>query len=356
MKKHLGISFFFGLILIVFCPLSVVSGQGYRPAQERNAYDYFDRVGDKSYYQQQKIDFMKDEMNDYSRRLHSLQEKFNQKFFGLGNKSDFQDPFSEKKIPVTELSNNVQIQEEKVIERHSSPRPLPNYSRSNDSQKLAFEVGVSPVEDSPETFSSDIEVEQESTELDTSFDNTEHSHNGPYFIIRPGITFPYRDQTTHYGANESRHREYEPGLSLTFSGGYHWGGLKLGGGFLYRENKHDRSQSYEVLGGNNYDFISGSKSSTFGGFIELGYDLELAQHFNFYSSLSLGYGVSIVEDYSVALDPNDRTRIDPTFLASLGLGFAFVPTESLSFQLGYRFLYEDEVPAHALELGLNGNF
>ena len=356
MKKDLGISLSFGLLLIVFCPLSVMNGQGYRPAQERNAYDYFDRVGDKSYYQQQKIDFMKDEMNDYSRRLHSLQEKFNQKFFGLGNKSDFQDPFSENKNLSNELSNDVHIQDDVVFERQSTPRALPNYSRSNDSQKLAFEVGVSPVEDSPETFSSEIEVEQESTEFDISFDNTEHSHNGPYFIIRPGITFPYRDQTTHYGANKSRHREYEPGLSLTFSGGYHWGGLKLGGGFLYRENKHDRSRSYEVLGGNNYNFISGSKSSTFGGFIELGYDLELAEYFNFYSSLSLGYGVSIVEDYSVALDPNDRTRIDPTFLGSLGLGFAFVPTESLSFQLGYRFLYEDEVPVHALELGLNGNF
>ena len=44
---------FLGLLLIVSCPLSVVDGQGYRPAQERNAYDYFDRVGDKSYYQQQ---------------------------------------------------------------------------------------------------------------------------------------------------------------------------------------------------------------------------------------------------------------------------------------------------------------
>ena len=85
MKKHLEYLSLFGLLLIVFCPLSVVNGQGYRPAQERNAYDYFDRVGDKSYYQQQKIDFMKDEMNDYSRRLHSLQEKFNQKFFGSGS-------------------------------------------------------------------------------------------------------------------------------------------------------------------------------------------------------------------------------------------------------------------------------
>ena len=71
----------------------MVNGQGYRPAQERNAYDYFDRIGDKSYYQQQKIDFMKDEMNDYSRRLHSLQEKFNQKFFGSGSGDGFKSLF-----------------------------------------------------------------------------------------------------------------------------------------------------------------------------------------------------------------------------------------------------------------------
>ena len=351
MKKHLGISFSFGLLLIVFCPLSLVNGQGYRPAQERNAYDYFDRVGDKSYYQQQKIDFMKDEMNDYSRRLHSLQEKFNQKFFGSGSGDGFKSPFS-KQSNVSPPQNNFP-EPEKEDSKQTSPRYLKN------SQKLAFEVNqgeATPV----------VEDEQpkqvREANQDASLPVTRHKQAmGGYLVLRPGITLPYDDKTSHFPGGKSKHREYKPGPIVSLSGGYKWGGLMLGGGVLYKENRYDLGDSYEEVGGIRYSFDSGSKSKTVAGFVEVGYEHWLHQRVKFISNLNVGYGVSLVEDFSSSSSmpgggSHCRERIDPTFYGSLGLGFGFAASEYFAFQLGYRYLYEDEVPAHAFEIGLVGNF
>ena len=93
------------------------------------------------------------------------------------------------------------------------------------------------------------------------------------------------------------------------------------------------------------------------GFLEVGYTHAFTPWFGLYSSLGLGYGVSVVEDYAPLLSSGqDRTRLDPFFYASGGLGAVFTPTDHLALSLGYRYHHEREVPAHALELGLEGKF
>ncbi len=347
------------------------SGQNYSPAQERDAYDYFDRVGDKSFYQQQKIEFMKDEMNDYSRRLHSLQEKFNQRFFGIGSGQDYQNPFAPGEVrPPSEPKIEEQI-EDPAPPSGNYRRPLPSYSKSNDSQKLAFEVNSPAPTNAPTNNDIDRDLSPGTSGIDSSLSSAENKildqaplarkkNTGTYLILRPGVTFPYREKSSHFAGNKSKYREYDPGFSLTLSGGYQWKGFSFGGGGLYRKNKHDHKHSYEKAGGVEHDFVSGSASSTFAGFLELGYDHRFNEWFKFYSNINLGYGVSVVEDYSaspVVTPPGtDRTRIDTTFIGSVGLGVGFHPNDHLAFLLGYRFLYEDEVPAHALEIGINGLF
>ena len=350
MKKHLEIFLSFGLLLIVFCPLSLVNGQGYRPAQERNAYDYFDRVGDKSYYQQQKIDFMKDEMNDYSRRLHSLQEKFNQKFFGSESGDGFKSPFSKQS---SESPSQKSFQEpEKEEPKQTSPRYLKN------SQKLAFEVNLG--EATPVVVDEQPNQVREANQDASPPVSRQTQGVGGYLVLRPGITLPYDDKTSHFPGGKSKHREYKPGPMVSLSGGYKWGGLMLGAGALYKENKYDLGDSYEEVGGTRYSFNSGSKSKTVAGFVEVGYEHWLDQRVKFISNLNVGYGVSLVEDYSSASTfggvSYNRERIDPTFYGSLGFGVGFAASEYFALQLGYRYLYEDEVPAHAFEIGLAGNF
>ena len=59
----------------------------------RKVQDYFQDVESKSYYQQERIRSMKGEMNEYSERLHDLQEKFHNIFYGKSTDELHQDPF-----------------------------------------------------------------------------------------------------------------------------------------------------------------------------------------------------------------------------------------------------------------------
>lgn len=340
-------------------------GQSYIPAKERSAYDYFDRVGDKSYYQQQKIEFMKDEMNDYSRRLHSLQEKFNQRFFGLGSGGGHQNPFAQGEAQPT-LAPRIEAEiAEPISPSGRAKSPLPSYSQVDDYQKLAFEVNapVASTENLTQGFSPEITDLGSPTSLekdvieDQSFP-IRPKNTGSYLILRPGVTLPYRPKTSHFPGNKSKHREYDPGFILSLSGGYQWNGFSFGGGGLYRKNKHDRKRSYEESGGIKYDFIKESASTTLAAFLEFGYEHKFNDWLKFYSNINLGYGVSVVEDYSDQGIPawTNRKRIDTTFITGGAAGIGFHGNENIAFLLGYRFLYEDEVPAHALEIGINGLF
>jgi len=79
--------------------------------------------------------------------------------------------------------------------------------------------------------------------------------------------------------------------------------------------------------------------------------------FGVYGTVSLGYGVSKIEDFAPAISGGqDRTRLDPFFYASGGFGLSWTPSEHFAASLGYRYLHEGEVPAHAIELGLEGKF
>jgi len=365
MKASFVAAYKFFLITSFVWFLGHAFGQSYIPAKERSAYDYFDRVGDKSFYQQQKIELMKDEMNDYSRRLHSLQEKFNHRFFGLGSGGGHQNPFAQGEAQPTFVPKIEAEIVEPNLPSSRAKRSLPPYSQSNDSQKLAFEVNAPAT--SPDNLTQDFSPE--TTDLGSSpvVENDviedqafpiRPKNTGSYLILRPGVTFPYRAKTSHFPGNKSKHREYDPGFILSLSGGYQWDGFSFGGGGLYRRNKHDRKHSYEESGGVKYNFISESTSSTLAAFLEFGYEHRFNDWFKFYSNINLGYGVSVVEDYSDQGIPawTNRKRIDTTFITGAAAGIGFHGNENLAFLLGYRFLYEDEVPAHALEIGINGLF
>ena len=71
--------------------------------------------------------------------------------------------------------------------------------------------------------------------------------------------------------------------------------------------------------------------------------------FDFLVSLGLGYGVTVIED---SLSGN--ARYDPTFLLTPGVGGRWNFSTNYAFEFGYRYVREDEVPAHAFELGLSG--
>jgi len=334
----------------------------------RKVQDYFQDVESKSYYQQERIRSMKGEMNEYSERLHSLQDKFQQIFYGRSADELHQSPFGEKeKISYPKRKYREPMPEVESI----VPTKKPASSFQSRSNQLAFRVEqpksppaeakepISLPESPNSTFEDDPIVYSEEPILDQPviYESETDSESGGYFILRPGVVFPYEKKTTHRTSSAVKHRKYDPGLMVSLSGGYRWNGWTLGGGMLYRQNKYD-SESFETVDGvNNESFADGSKSMSIAGFIEGGYTHSFNHLFGIYGNIGLGYGVSVVEDFAPDLSAGaDRTRLDPFFLATLGLGAIWTPIDNFALSLGYRYLYEDEVPAHAIEVGIEGRF
>ena len=323
----------------------------------RKVQDYFQDVESKSYYQQERIRSMKGEMNEYSERLHTLQEKFHKIFYGRSTDELHQSPFGDREkisYPKRKYRDPIPLDDVESIVR----RPTNRTETNPPSNQLAFTVEDStpsvaleePVE-KPVESSLDRSAEPENIQFSSSV-----SSFGGYLILRPGVAIPYKDQTTHNGPAKTKHREYKTGMAISLAGGYRWKGWKFGGGVLYRENEHD-SGSYERNGANPQLFAGGSQSTSIAGFLETGYTHSFNPWFGIYGTVSLGYGVSRIEDFAPALHPGDnRTRLDPFFFASGGLGLSWTPSQYFAGSLGYRYLHEKEVPAHAIELGLEGNF
>ena len=353
---------------ILLCSLCMA--QSPNALSARKVQDYFQDVESKSYYQQERIRSMKGEMNEYSERLHGLQEKFHKIFYGRTTDELHESPFGDREkisYPKRRYRDPVPIEEVESIVR----RPDRFQESPNSSNQLAFSVQDStpsvtvaePVEsvDSSKSLGFDepgtTSFAKEGPEEDDPVEFSRSSNFGGYFILRPGVAIPYKDQTTHNGPNKTKHREYKTGMSLSLSGGFRWQGWKFGGGVLYRENEHD-SGSYEKNAVSpEHPFAGGSQSSTIAGFLETGYMYSFNPWFGVYGTVSLGYGVSKIEDFAPAISGGqDRTRLDPFFYASGGFGLSWTPSEYFAASLGYRYLHEREVPAHAIELGLEGKF
>ena len=326
----------------------------------RNVQDYFQDVESKSYYQQERIRSMKGEMNEYSERLHGLQEKFHKIFYGSSTSELHHSPFGNKEkisYPTRKYREPIPLDEVETIVRRPTRKSAPKKSSNQlaftvDQPNPVIEEEVRLAEQPPSPFRK-VEQRESPTEPTVS---TLGKNMGGYLILRPGVAIPYKGKKSHNGPSRVKHREYDPGLSLSFAGGYRWGGWKIGAGLLYRKHEHD-SDSYEQVGLDKYPFAGGSDAMSIAGYLDTGYTHTINPWFGLYGSLGLGYGVTAVEDFAPLLSGGaDRTRLDPFFFASLGVGATLTPNEFLALSIGYRYLHEREVPAHAVELGIEGRF
>jgi len=316
----------------------------------RKVQDYFKDVESKSYYQQERIRSTKLEMNEYSKRLHSLQERFNHIFYGKPRENSHENPFEREpkasypKTKFPERRNKVSIESQ----------PDRSVKFLEDSNQLAFTVdqGKSkPSRASSEKVSSSSVSKSLTSIPPRSFSAKESRFKG-YFILRPGFTIPLRSKTTTYSnyPGKSKHREYKNGFSLLLSGGFKFSnGFKIGGGAFHRRTKHDSGKSFQEWPYTKIYYPNGSESISWGGFAEFGYEHALNEFFNLYSDFGVGYGVSIT-DKTLGSDIEDFV-----FLTG-ALGVSWTPIDFFALSLGYRYLHEEEVPAHAIELGIEGKF
>ncbi|MGB0354420.1 MAG: outer membrane beta-barrel protein [Opitutales bacterium] len=320
-------------------------------AEEKPVSDYFEKVDDRSFYQQQRIHGLKSELNNYSSRLHTLQQRFDQIFYGLSSQGKHSTPF--------ELSNSPQkpVYQQRTYESNYStpasftpsptPRPVAPQSVPQELQEqqqpvrsqtnqLAFSV------DAPGKYSKEGKVA-------SLFDPEQASREslGGYLVISPGFSIPFKTHEGDPSVHKSRHRKYDPGVSVNIAGGLEKNPFRVGVGVSYKRHSLD-DDSYEVIGGPNpINPISGH-SQTVAGYLDLGLRTPIASSLDAYMGVGLGYYLSLIED--------PRKRKDHGFFATGSLGLAWNVTDLIALRFGYRYLHEDEVPSHVAELGLNFDF
>ena len=300
-------------------------------ANSKPVVDYYDKMDDKSFYQQKRIYGMKGELNNYSEKLHDLQERFDQIFYGLSAQGNFKTPFDvsnqprrpviEKKLTVDSKVTRSVTDDPVVID--DSIEPVKNENQ------LAFKVN------SPGTFTKDNEVVSTFIPRDRS--------NGPgfYLFLSPGIAFPHKIHK-----NPISYKRYDPGFSTNISGGITINGFKVGVGGIYKFNSFHKTSKFHTPLIN----LTG-QSETFAGYLDIGYDLNVFSSLDAYLGLGVGYYLSLIDDKR---NLSARQEHDIFLTASTGLKWRFNQIVALS--LGYRYFYEKEVPAHLGEFGLNFEF
>ena len=314
-------------------------------AEEKPVSDYFEKVDDRSFYQQQRIHGLKGELNNYSSRLHTLQQRFDQIFYGLSSKGQHSTPFDLSSSP--RRPNIEQRSYESNYTSLTSKQPSSNLNElqvkekpsTSQTNQLAFNV------DAPGKYSKEGKVA-------SLFDPTEASHSslGGYLIISPGFSIPFKKHEGDPLANKTRQREYDPGVSVSIAGGFEKNPFRIGLGISYKRHSLDDS-SYETNRFESPALIEepmSGYSQTFAGYLDLGLRTPISSSLDAYMGVGLGYYLSLIED--------PRKRKDHGFFATGSFGIAWNLSDLIAVRFGYRYLHEKEVPSHVAELGLNFDF
>ena len=331
-------------------------------SSEKPVTDYFDNVDDKSFYQRQRIHGMKREINDYSERLHNLQSRFDEIFYGLSRGNSFSKPFNTEINPTRPAKKDLYEPRSRQTYESLAPKgSLPQvsveqgqfYSPPSDSSALFEPQEQNPVNqlafqvEAPGTYTEDGKTK-------ALFNPSNHSGSGKlgkYFILTPGYAIPYKvHKPSSPPINKQRYRRYDPGVSVTVAGGFEKNDFRFGLGGMYKRHRHHET-SYEYnlsYPGTHHRKYFQNHAETFAGFLDLGYETSLWGNLDGYIGLGLGYYLTLVED--------PRERKDHGFFATGNIGLAYNFNEMIALRLGYRYLHEKEVPAHVAELGLDFEF
>jgi opacity protein-like surface antigen len=300
--------------------------------KEKSVLSYYENLDDKTYFHQRRIHGMKGELNNYSEKLHNLQKRFDQIFYGLSANHSFKTPFDVSNQPVRpSRSHWFEGNSTSANAGASSVQPLSGTSGgtapapASGPNQLAFNV------DSPGQFKKDDSVVSAFTPS-----NSGSGGFGGYLILTPGIAIPYK---THVTATSRR--KYDPGIAVSIAGGFKNDGFRIGLGTMYKRNDFDPSS---MDAGNPLT----QESETFAVYLDLGYEFALIGALDGYVGLGLGYYRSHIED------PLERK--DDGFFATGALGLAYNFSDLVALRLGYRYFHEDEVPAHLAELGMDFEF
>jgi len=291
--------------------------------------DYYENMDDKSFYQQKRIHGMKGELNNYSEKLHNLQDRFDKIFYGLSSQGSFKTPFDTSNQPARPvIQPRVEYTPPPAQVNSSLLDDIPVVGEQPSANQLAFNV------DSPGTFTQDEKVV-------STFNPNSKNGAGYYFLFRPGMAF-----ASKIHKNADSYKRFNDGFSATVAGGFKVNNFNIGLGGVYKKHSfHDDSKLRTPL-----QPLTGD-SETYSGFLDLGYNLNVSRSIDLYAGIGVGYYLSLIDDKR-----DLSSRKDHGVFLTGSTGISWRMSEVFALSLGYRYFHEDEVPAHIVELGANFTF
>ena len=322
----------FSSVLTFYCVHLCLHGQNPGNSQlsygvgEKPVSEYYSSVDQKSHFQKHKIHNLKDELNNYSGRLHNLQKRFDEIFYGLSTKGEHAKPFNLDSLRASRNNQKRDYRYESNASSFSSPR-----------QNL-FSADSTVGE--PSTNQPTRDLGAPTDEGEQGFSDGKSGRFGRYLIISPGASFPFKQHESESGATPSL-RKYVPGFSTNLATGFETDSYRIGLGAMYRTNSHDGESYY------GSDQLSES-SSSLACYLDLGYKTALNEHLDAYFGIGLGY-------YQTK-SKIPMTLKDNGFYGTGSVGLSWNLSEIFAFRLGYRYSHDEEVPSHIGEVGLNFAF
>ena len=298
-------------------------------AGEKPIVSYYEDLDDKTFYHQRRIYGMKGELNNYSEKLHNLQSRFDQIFYGLTAKNSFTTPFDVSNQPARPSRAR-----RPAFESNATNAPTTNAYAGPRLQAPQTVITSNTL-----AFNVDSPGQSSSNDRPTSvFSQGSGGRLGTYLIVTPGISFPHKIHKT-----AQSYRKYDPGFVVSLAGGFKKEGFRFGLGTSYGRNSfHESSHQKPSMAPLTQE------SETFTVYLDLGYEFALVGSLEGYLGTGLGYYLSRIED--------PLSRKDRGFYATGSIGLAYNFSEAFALRLGYRYHHEEEVPAHLAELGLDLEF
>ena len=172
---------------------------GYDTVKEKPVSDYYSSMNDKSDFQKYKIRNLKGEMNNYSGRLHDLQRRFDEIFYGLSTKGNHRKPFDLSEKPADQNSrrtywydSNLTTYDQRLQEARTRPQRLTLPPRIE--KKESVPPVVVPVS------------EEGSSEIPNAEMDTSEQLYGGYLIIHPGVSFKGSNHTCRNSYNKGNNQ------------------------------------------------------------------------------------------------------------------------------------------------------
>jgi hypothetical protein len=320
---------------------------------------FYQELDEKSYYHSRQIHGMKQDMNAHSRNLRDLRMRFNQVFYGRKTSNGVGDPFQVGAVP--QMPEKTEVKPRIVYVPPPPRRSRDRYEPPQTNANLAHETQVVSNEETNPAHLLAFSVKEpgsyqshdgQPVSPDAGMIQGNRISNTPrkfdyYILTRAGLAFAPKIKK-----ELQNYRRYDPGYSLSISGGVRMDPWRMGLEFIHQRNEL-HSSSWRLDPSTGSPSVVNGKTSTNALLVDLSYLIPVTSSLEIILNGALGYRDT--KSYA-RWNGQSGSVNDDGFVWSAGTGLNWILTEQASLLLAYRYFAEEIVPTHNVDLGLEFDF